>query len=134
MTSIAAGLVLGFSMACSVAAAEDTGAISALGQSGYFRVTAHSQLTPIPINQMHSWILQVESAAGSPVPAATIEVAGGMPAHDHGLPTAPRVTKNLNDGRYLVEGIRFHMNGSWEISVTVATDEQRDVVVLNLEL
>ncbi len=131
---MAVALMGWFAVVCGAVAGVDGGLVSGLGKSGHFRVTAHSQLTPIPINQMHSWILQVESAAGEPISDAAIEVDGGMPDHDHGLPTAPRVTKNLNEGRYLVEGIRFHMNGSWEISVTVVTAEQRDVVVLNLEL
>ena len=108
--------------------------ITALGESGYFRVTAQSELDPIPINQMHSWVLQVATAAGVPVEDAQISVGGGMPDHDHGLPTAPRVTTNLKNGSYLLEGIRFHMNGRWEISIAVVTPERRDVVVLELEL
>ena len=108
--------------------------ITALGKSGYFRVTAQSQLDPIPINQMHSWVLQVATAAGAPVDDAQITVNGGMPDHDHGLPTAPRVTTNLKNGSYLLEGIRFHMNGRWEVSIAVVTPERRDVVVLELEL
>ena len=34
-----------------------------------------------------------------------------MPEHNHGFPTAPRVTENLGEGDYLLEGMRFNMGG-----------------------
>ena len=89
---------------------------------------------PPQINRMHSWILHVETDDGVPVEGATIEVDGGMPAHDHGLPTQPRVTEELGDGDYRLDGVRFHMGGLWEIVVTVKTDEIEETVVLSLKL
>ena len=44
-----------------------------------------------------------------------------MPEHDHGLPTAPRVTRELEPGRYLLEGVRFHMGGRWELILQIET-------------
>ena len=86
------------------------------------------------INHMHSWILHVEDAAGKPVEGAEIEVEGGMPAHDHGLPTRPRVTEDLGDGDYRLDGVRFHMSGYWEMVITITVDgvEQSAVVSLTL--
>lgn len=86
------------------------------------------------INRMHSWILHVESADGAPIEGAKILVDGGMPEHDHGLPTKPRVTAELGDGDYRLDGMRFHMRGFWEISVTVTTDKGESVVVIPLRL
>jgi len=86
------------------------------------------------INRMHSWILHIETADGVPVERAKIIVDGGMPEHDHGLPTKPRVTEELGDGNYKLEGMRFHMHGYWEITVTVATEEGESVVVIPLQL
>jgi hypothetical protein len=83
---------------------------------------------------MHSWILHIETADGEPVTGADIEVSGGMPAHNHGLPTSPRVTEELGDGDYRLDGLRFHMGGYWEVVVTVITDDTESVVVIPLQL
>jgi hypothetical protein len=83
---------------------------------------------------MHSWILHVESADGAPVENARIDVIGGMPEHNHGLPTQPRVTEELGNGDYRLGGMRFHMSGYWEIKVTVTTEDGESVVVIPLQL
>jgi hypothetical protein len=57
-----------------------------------------------------------------------------MPVHDHGLPTAARVTREVDAGSYLLEGLRFHMSGQWEIEITIETDATTDTVVITLEL
>lgn len=86
------------------------------------------------INRMHSWILHVETGAGEPVEGAEIEVDGGMPAHDHGLPTRPRVTEELGDGDYRLDGVRFHMGGYWEMVISIKSDEFEGTVVVSLTL
>ncbi len=88
----------------------------------------------VEINRMHSWILHVETAAGEAVTGATIEVDGGMPAHDHGLPTRPRVTEELGNGDYRLDGLRFHMGGYWEIVVDVTTESGTETVIIPLRL
>lgn len=89
---------------------------------------------PIEINRMHSWVLHIETQDGRPVIGATIDVDGGMPAHDHGLPTKPRVTRELGNGDYRLDGLRFHMRGYWEIVVTITADAEESVVVIPLDL
>ena len=63
-----------------------------------FMVTYTTPAGDPVINRMHSWILHVEDDAGIAVEGATIEVEGGMPLHDHGLPTKPRITEDLGGG------------------------------------
>jgi len=89
---------------------------------------------PPQINRMHSWILHVETAAGEPVEGAAIEVDGGMPAHDHGLPTRPRVTEELGGGDYRLDGVRFHMSGHWEMVISIESDAAEGTVVVSLTL
>jgi hypothetical protein len=98
------------------------------------RVTFRSQQGEFPVNQMHSWILHIESQAGESIVGAEIVVDGGMPAHDHGLQTRPQVTRYLGDGDYLLEGMKFHMAGAWEVNVTVVAAEVTHVVTLKLAL
>lgn len=87
---------------------------------------------PIAINQMHKWEVKVTSAAGAPVLHARIDVDGGMPQHGHGLPTQPRVTQELGEGRYLMEGMKFSMTGWWEIKLKLqSTNGGPDSVTFN---
>lgn len=113
------------------AAADDTHWASA---RGLFVVSWQSELEPLRINTLHAWRLHVETADGEAVSGATITVSGGMPAHDHGLPTVPRVTAELGGGDYRLDGMRFHMAGGWEITLRISVAEQTDTVVIALSL
>jgi len=111
-------------------------------QEDLFRVTSQagkllsirSQLSPLRINQIHSWELEIKNTDGSMVTGAVIEVSGGMPAHDHGLPTQPQITPAKEPGSYLVEGIRFHMPGEWELEFVINTATGRDSAKLEFSL
>ena len=105
-----------------------------LTRSGYYRVSFDSALTPIVINTIHAWVFHIQNPDGGPVTGATISVTGGMPLHNHGLPTDPRMTTEIGNGDYLVEGVRFHMNGYWELLVTVDVDGKRDTVIVPLDI
>lgn len=99
-----------------------------------YTVTYSTPDGPIRMNRMHSWIVHVADVSGDPVEGATITVEGGMPAHDHGLPTAPRVTEELGGGDYRLDGVRFHMQGRWEMVFTISTPDREETVVITLEL
>ena len=99
-----------------------------------FRVRVEPDLQPLAINSIHRWIVQVETLDGTPVTSAAIDIRGGMPTHDHGLPTLPEATEHLGEGRYLIEGMRFHMSGYWEVILAIDTGAIRDEVVIPVEL
>ena len=103
-------------------------------RSEHFRVSVDPDLEPLAINTIHRWVVQVQTLDGAPAPSAKIDIRGGMPAHDHGLPTLPEATRYLGDGRYLIEGMRFHMAGYWEVVISIDTGAHRDEVVIPLEL
>ena len=105
-----------------------------LTTEGRFKVAATSNLQPIVINQMHTWTIHVETDKGKVVEDAHIVMDGGMPEHQHGLPTAPEFTKNLGGGDYLVEGVKFSMTGHWVLKFTVTADGKRDTAVVELNL
>lgn len=123
-----------FAMCLVVAVMETAHADSWLTRSGYYRVSYRSELEPLTINKIHSWIFHIETADGEAVTGAEITVTGGMPLHNHGLPTDPRMTAELGDGDYRFEGMRFHMNGEWELLVSIAAGGRRDTVVIPLTL
>jgi hypothetical protein len=103
-------------------------------EKGRYHISYQSGLEPIPINQLHSWRLHVETPDGQPVTDATIQVDGDMPQHGHGLPTRPQVTQNLGNGDYLVEGLKFHMHGWWIVEFDITSGGETDRVVFNLLL
>lgn len=103
-------------------------------EAGSFRVSYESRLAPLRINVMHSWILTVETASGDPVVGADIKVTGGMPQHNHGLPTAPRVTAEVEPGRYLVEGMKFHMNGHWQVAFEISALGETETATFELDI
>ncbi len=115
-------------------AAEMVAEISAPSSPAGLSVTMTSQLSPLSINQMHSWEIRLQDSDGNAVADAEIEVRGGMPAHNHGLATQPQVTRYLGDGRYLLQGVRFHMAGAWELQLLINLNGTTYRSVLNLEL
>jgi len=96
-----------------------------------YMVEVRSLANPIAINKIHSWEAKVTLPTGEPVTGARIAVGGGMPQHGHGYPTQPRVTKELGEGRYLIEGMKFSMTGWWELKLDIASSAGADKVTFN---
>ena len=103
-------------------------------ENGHFKVGAVSRLDPVVINETHSWTLHIETADGNPVTDAEITIDGGMPEHNHGFPTAPRVTENLGEGKYMLEGMRFNMGGAWVLTLEISSGGESDTVTFEFEL
>ena len=109
-------------------------ALTRLSDKGVYRATYSSSEMPVPVNELHTWKLHVETAAGQPVAAAAISIFGDMPQHGHGMPTQPQITEYLGNGDYLVEGMKFQMGGWWKIDFTIKANGQSDQVSFNLML
>ena len=99
---------------------------------GVFMISVTSDLDPVVINQFHQWTVHVETADSQPVEDAVIELSGGMPAHDHEMPSVPVVTQNMGKGGYLVEGMTFHMPGLWQMMLYITSGSTSDTVILDL--
>lgn len=115
-------------------ASPSKGVMSAVSKAGLFRAAIESEVDPIPVNTIHTWKLHVETSVGQPVTDAKITVDGGMPAHGHGLPTEPEVTQNLGNGDYLVEGMKFHMQGQWVVTFKITAGDREDTVTFEFDL
>jgi hypothetical protein len=96
-----------------------------------FVVALQPPTTPPAVNQIHSWQVKLSTPDGAPVTHARINVEGGMPQHGHGLPTRPQVTRELADGTYLLEGMKFSMTGWWAIKLAIQTADAADKVTFN---
>jgi hypothetical protein len=95
---------------------------------GLYHGTYTPSLDSIPINQLHSWELHLETADGQPVDAAKITVHGDMPGHGHGLPTTPIVSQHGDQGAYIIEGMKFQMPGWWYVEFDVEAGGHHDTV------
>lgn len=125
-------LLVCFSFSSTVSALDKSQLASATADGMYFRVSYKSKVEPLPLNHIHSWILHVETLDGKPVGNAEISVHGGMPAHKHGLPTEPVVTR-IGEGDYLVEGLKFSMTGKWQVWFNIRNNEIIDKIKFEIE-
>ena len=98
---------------------------------GRYVVQMEPPATAPAINQIHIWQIKVSSPNGAPISNAQIAVDGGMPQHGHGLPTKPQVTREVAQGTYLIEGMKFSMTGWWEIKLAILASEGADTAVFN---
>ena len=87
------------------------------------KIEMDSEIRPLEINKIHSWLIRLNDSQGNVISNATIEFEGGMPEHNHGLPTQPQVTTEIEPGVYLLEGIRFHMQGAWRLELKLMWDD-----------
>jgi hypothetical protein len=101
--------------------------------NGLYTATLETE-APLRTRRMQTVVLALRTKAGASVAHASIAVGGGMPQHGHGLPTTPKVTQELGEGRYRVEGVKFNMGGWWELKFRIASDAGTDSVTFNLEL
>jgi len=84
--------------------------------------------------ELESWLLTLKTKAGESVEGAAIAISGGMPQHNHGLPTSPQATDYLGDGRYRIEGLKFTMSGWWQLRFAISAAAGSDTVVFNVVL
>ncbi|HWL62899.1 MAG TPA: FixH family protein [Steroidobacteraceae bacterium] len=99
--------------------------------SGHYAVALVPPPVAPAINQVHSWTVKLRDASGAPVTGAMVTVGGGMPQHGHGFPTRPRVTREVEEGTYLVEGMKFSMPGWWNIKFDIQGVAGDDKVTFN---
>ena len=98
------------------------------------KIEIYSELSPLSINTIHSWHIRVLDRDDEILELEELSVFGGMPEHDHGLPTQPEVTMRLDNGDYLLEGVRFHMQGHWELQIEFQYAGVDDTAIIDFEL
>ncbi len=118
-------------MGCATPPADLDLSLDKLSSAGNYRVTLVPPVPAPAINQLHSWQVKLTTADGTPVRNAQFGVDGGMPQHGHGLPTRPRVTRELADGTYLLDGMKFSMTGWWEVKLDIQGSQGHDKVSFN---
>ncbi len=101
---------------------------------GEFTAAFRPQQTPAPFNRIHNWVVTVTDAQGQAVEGARLRVDGGMPLHNHGFPTDPKVTAELGGGEYQISGVKFGMQGWWQMTLQIEVEGRVDTVSFDLVL
>lgn len=100
--------------------------------TGLFTVGIRPESGVVRRNELQSWLLTLKTASGAAVQGAAINISGGMPQHNHGLPTSPQATDYLGDGRYRIGGVKFTMSGLWQLKFTISARAGTDTVIFNV--
>jgi hypothetical protein len=108
--------------------------LSRTTENGLYLTSLEPGISPVSVGPIHNWTVEVVAVNGTPVEAAVITIEGAMPQHGHGLPTSPRVTQSLGEGRYLVEGMKFNMPGWWTLTLRIDASSGSDEATFNLIL
>jgi hypothetical protein len=105
-----------------------------VSEKGLYRMAIEPENGPIKQGKIQPWLLKLTTAAGQPVEGAMIVVDGGMPEHDHGLPTSPAVTGYLGAGKYRLDGVKFTMSGWWQLRFAISAASGNDAALFNVKL
>lgn len=105
-----------------------------MSEGGLYHAELSPEAMPITVGQMHAWEVTIQTADGAPLDTGSFVIDGGMPQHGHGLPTTPQITQNLGDGHFVIEGVKFNMDGWWTFEIAIEGAAGADTVTFNLML
>lgn len=111
----AGGLVLMAAISASAApggcGAHVAGAARQVAEQDGLTVVFAPRPWPVPVGRHFALDIAVCAAPGTAAPVS-LRVDADMPAHRHGMNYKPTV-QALGDGRFVAEGLMFHMPGRW---------------------
>jgi hypothetical protein len=125
---------LTIAVALFVSAAGAEGNYALRSDAGTYEIELAPEDEGVTLGDLHRWELVLTDAEGNAVGGASVTVDGGMPAHGHGLPTAPKVVDAGEAGRYVIEGLRFNMPGTWELRFSIEGAAGTDTATLEFGL
>lgn len=87
----------------------------------------------VVVNQVMTLAVDIAGPTVAKPTVSGLEFDARMPTHNHGMLTKARILPEA-EGKYKVEGVKFHMPGSWEMRLTVTLAGQQKLVVIPLKL
>ncbi len=91
---------------------------SAAGAEGYYQAQLDCVGAP-QAGQFHDCQVSFSNRQNQAVAVQTVRLEGAMPAHGHGLPTAPVLTSQDELGHYRIDGLQYNMPGRWLLGFAV---------------
>lgn len=132
---VLAGIALSAGLAASTPGASASCALprefTAQGRLESKDVVVMFRTVPAPIEVGRHF--SVEAIVCATPAAQGLRVDAQMPEHRHGMNYRPRVSAS-GDGRYVAEGLLFHMPGRWELVFDVERDGRMERLATDLIL
>lgn len=75
-------------------------------------------LTPGRLLTLFARVEPAAASHGPPAPLTDPRFDAVMPAHGHGMFTKAKVTE-IGPGRYRIDGVKLHMPGVWQLTLTL---------------
>lgn len=100
---------------------------------GSYYVEYESNPSPIPLNKYFTITVfpYADDTKSSILQDIDVFVDATMPAHGHGMNEQATMTLQ-EDGSFLAEGLKWHMEGLWELEIYV-TQESTDTAKFEIE-
>jgi hypothetical protein len=111
----------------------DEAMFAGVGRAGLLRFELELEPSRPAVGELFRVVTTVRGArSGTPLERAQFVLDATMPSHGHGMATSPE-HRELGAGRYLSEGMKFHMPGPWELEARAIADHLEDVIALEYE-
>lgn len=107
-----------------------TEATEATTDGGSFEVAWASDPDPVPFNEPFGLTLSLTALEGS-LDGVDLGVAASMPDHGHAMTVAPVVEGEA--AAWTADGLLFHMEGWWQIDVTVQRDGTGEIATFYVD-
>jgi len=85
---------------------------------GTYMVAYSTMPGTVPLNEDFMVMVNLSDMDGVPLQATSVSVDATMPEHGHGMNVIPMVM-DMGEGMWHADGMRFHMEGYWELAVEV---------------
>ena len=107
----------------------------AISDGGGFRLNLQSTPSPIPLNELFEIVVTVDASAAKDDSSNPVwlRASAEMPAHRHGMNTRV-IVEQLDDGRFLLKGLLFHMRGEWLLTLDVAKGRVHEQAKVHVQL
>ena len=117
-----------------VSAAQSITTYKKESERGVYRATLQPDRFPVPIGEIHNWIVHIETNGKEIFTPQQLVIQGGMPGHGHGFPVEPEISEYLGNGDYLIEGMKFNMTGDWQIRFGISGPQGWDTITFVLNI
>lgn len=98
-----------------------------VSENGSFKLQLQSVPSPIPLNEIFEIIVTVDASAANDASSNPVwlNAAAEMPMHKHGMNTRV-VVEPLENNKFVIRGLLFHMSGEWLITFDIAKGRVHD--------
>ena len=106
-----------------------------VSQNGSFKLQLQSVPNPIPLNEIFELLVTVDPSAANDASTNPVwlNAEAQMPMHKHGMNTRV-VVEPLENNKFVIRGLLFHMSGEWLITFDIAKGRAHDHAEMRVEL